>query len=137
MIATVLNTVKSPRLNLVAEWDHAAPESSFHSKALHDFFVSFHMTWLKPYSSIQHLTLSCDQRIGFLPYLDLTDVHFPRLKRLILNKFTFAVGSHLTWIISHASILTALYLDECSILYDVGIYEDYLSNVPFSKSEME
>ncbi|KAJ0427099.1 hypothetical protein BJY00DRAFT_307076 [Aspergillus carlsbadensis] len=137
MINTVLRTVKSLRLRLVAEWDHAAPESSLHSDALHAFFASFHTTRPKPSSSTQHLTLSCDRHYGFIPYLNLTEVHSPPLKHLILNMFTFAMDPHLTWVVSHASTLAAFYLDECSILYDLGVNDDGLRNVTLSESEME
>jgi hypothetical protein len=137
MLGTVLSIVKSLRLQIVTEWDHAAPESSLHSNALHASFASFPTTWLKPSSSIQHLTLSCDRQYGFIPYLRLTDVHFPRLQHLGLNKFTFAIDSHLTWITSHAATLTALYLDDCSILYDIGIIDTDLPNIPLSQFEME
>jgi hypothetical protein len=44
MMEIVLKTVKALRLYLVAEWDHAAPESSLHAKALHTFFASFPKT---------------------------------------------------------------------------------------------
>ncbi|KAL3452975.1 hypothetical protein BJX65DRAFT_319526 [Aspergillus insuetus] len=137
MLGTVLSTVKSLRLQIVTEWDHAAPESSLHSYALHASFASFPTTWLKPSSSCQHLTLSCDRQYGFIPYLNLTDVHFPRLQHLVLNKFTFAIDSHLTWITSHAATLTSLYLNDCSILYDIGINDTDLPNIPLSQCEME
>jgi len=58
--------------------------------------------------------------VGWFPKLDLREVHFDHLKTLALGHFIFAYDWQFDWIVSHRSTLTELYLDQCSILYQIG-----------------
>ncbi|KAL5001080.1 hypothetical protein BDV10DRAFT_199377 [Aspergillus recurvatus] len=55
------------------------------------------------------------------PKIDFRALHFPRLKTLSLGNYAFIHDSQLTWILSHADTLVELYLDDCTILYEVSI----------------
>lgn len=68
-------------------------------------------------ATLEHLTLYHDRPFGFYPKLELSDIHFPRLKSLALGNYSFFHDDQINWILSHASTLRELYLDRCSILY--------------------
>ncbi|KAH3539717.1 hypothetical protein KXV64_006793 [Aspergillus fumigatus] len=74
---------------------------------------------------------------GFRPKLDLSQIHFPRLKSLVLGNFTFFQDSQLEWILSHGATLSELSLDDCMILYDLCLFEEKLDEYSFKKDEME
>lgn len=73
-------------------------------------------------SNLVHLTLYSNLLFGFYPVCDLRDIHFPSLKTLALGNHTFIHDSQLEWILSHGSTLTELYLDDCVIVWEAGIY---------------
>ncbi|KAH1758004.1 hypothetical protein KXW12_006437 [Aspergillus fumigatus] len=102
------------------------------------FFAKLPSVWLKPTtSSLEHLTLFCDTWFWFRPKLDLSQIHFPRLKSLVLGNFTFFQDSQLEWILSHGATLSELSLDDCMILYDLCLFEEKLDEYSFKKDEME
>lgn len=68
---------------------------------------------------------------GFRPKLDLSQIHFPRLKSLVLGNFTFFQDSQLEWILSHGATLSELSLDDCMILYDLCLFEEKLDEYSF------
>ncbi|KAK9605032.1 hypothetical protein V6Z93_002981 [Aspergillus fumigatus] len=72
-----------------------------------------------------------------LSILDLSQIHFPRLKSLVLGNFTFFQDSQLEWILSHGATLSELSLDDCMILYDLCLFEEKLDEYSFKKDEME
>lgn len=73
-------------------------------------------------ATLEHLTLYCDRHLGLCPALDLSVVHFPRLKSLALGKFTFAHGDQLDWILAHGPTLRELYLDNCWTIHHTRCY---------------
>ncbi|KAE8361241.1 hypothetical protein BDV27DRAFT_167134 [Aspergillus caelatus] len=119
LMAKVLGSLQSLRLNIVTEHYEASPEEELEFPEPHEFFAEMPSAWLKPtMGSLEHLTLYCDNYWGFFPKVDLNGIHFPRLKTLALGNFGFVQDSQVEWIISHAETLTELYLDDCTILYD-------------------
>jgi hypothetical protein len=137
-IEKVLRGLRALRLSIVTEHNEAAPEDDLDFPEPHNFFAQLPAVWLKPTaSSLEHLSLSCDNYFGFYPKLDLSDVHFPHLKSLSFGNYCFVRDSQLEWILSHAATLTDLYFDDCAILYDVCLFAEHLDRGPFQKSEME
>ncbi|GFG18205.1 hypothetical protein IFM5058_08893 [Aspergillus udagawae] len=138
-IEKVLQNLRTLRLSIVTEHNEAAPEDDLDFPEPHDFFAQLPSVWLKPSaSSLEHLTLSCDNYFGFYPKLELSEVHFPHLKSLAFGNYCFVRDSQLEWILSHAATLTELSFDDCAILYDVCLAEEHLADRgPFKKSEME
>ncbi|KAF7178188.1 hypothetical protein CNMCM7691_006860 [Aspergillus felis] len=138
-IEKVLQNLRTLRLSIVTEHNEAAPEDDLDFPELHDFFAQLPSVWLKPSaSSLEHLTLSCDNYFGFYPKLELSEVHFPHLKSLAFGNYCFVRDSQLEWILSHAATLTELSFDDCAILYDMCLTEWHLADrCPFKESEME
>ncbi|KAH2534418.1 hypothetical protein KXW48_001932 [Aspergillus fumigatus] len=137
-IEKLLQNLCTLRLSIVTEHNDGAPEYDVEFPELHDFFAQIPSVWLKPSaSSLEHLTLSCDNYFGFYPQLELSEVHFPHLKSLAFGNYCFVRDSQLEWILSHAATLTNLSFDDCAILYDVCLAEEHLNWGPFLKSEME
>ncbi|GLA35234.1 hypothetical protein AnigIFM63309_010637 [Aspergillus niger] len=137
-IREVLQNIRTLRLSIVTEHNDAAPEDDLDFPEPHNFFAQLPSMWLKPSaSSLEHLTLSCDNYFGFYPNLELSEVHFPHLKSLAFGNYCFVRDSQLEWILSHAATLTELSFDDCAILYDVCLAEEHLHWGPFQKSEME
>ncbi|RLL97664.1 hypothetical protein CFD26_105317 [Aspergillus turcosus] len=138
-IEKVLRGLRTLRLSIVTEHNEAAPEDDLDFPEPHDFFAQLPSVWLKPCaSSLEHLSLSCDNYFGFYPKLDLSDVHFPHLKSLSFGNYCFVRDSQLEWILSHAATLTDLYFDDCAILYDVCLFAEHVADRGlFKKSEME
>jgi hypothetical protein len=64
--------------------------------------------------------LYSDLPLGWFPKLDLQSVHFPQLKLLAFGQHIFHHERQIDWIVSHRSTLDELYLDRCSILYQIG-----------------
>lgn len=138
MMEKVLGSLQSLRLNIVTERYEASPEEELEFPEPHEFFAEMPSAWLKPtMGSLEHLTLYCDNYWGFFPKVDLNGVHFPRLKTLALGNFGFVQDSQVEWIMSHAATLTELYLDDCTILYDVGMTNENIERCSFEKAEMQ
>ncbi|PIG86510.1 F-box domain protein [Aspergillus arachidicola] len=138
MMAKVLCSLQSLRLNIATEHHEASPEEDLEFPEPHEFFAEMPSSWLKPtMASLEHLTLYCDNYWGFFPKVDLGGIHFPRLKTLALGNFGFVQDSQVEWIISHGATLTELYLDDCTILYDVGITNENIERCSFEKTQME
>ncbi|RLL95950.1 hypothetical protein CFD26_105976 [Aspergillus turcosus] len=146
-ILVVLRKLRSLRLSIVTEHSTATTEArlerwyeeKFSRFSESQFFFTFLPSlWLKPTaSSLGHLTLSCDSWFGFRPKLELSEVHFPHLKSLVLGRFSFFQDSQLEWILSHGATLNELFLDDCMILYDLCLFEDNLGWLSFKKGDME
>ncbi|GFG06186.1 hypothetical protein IFM5058_02798 [Aspergillus udagawae] len=146
-ITKVLRYLRSLRLSIVSEHNTATTEDprEFWNEdrfslfpESQSFFTELPSVWLKPTaSSLEHLTLFCDTWFGFRPKLELSEVHFPHLKSLVLGNFTFFQDSQLEWILSHGATLSELSLDDCMILYDLSLLEDTLGEYSFNKDEME
>ncbi|PCG90480.1 Hypothetical protein PENO1_098930 [Penicillium occitanis (nom. inval.)] len=137
-IEKVLQNLRTLRLSIVTEHNDAAPEDDLEFSEPHNFFAQLPSMWLKPSaSSLEHLTLSCDNYFGFYPKLEASEVHFPNLKSLAFGNYCFVRDSQLEWILSHAATLTDLSFDDCVILYDVCLAQEHINWGPFQKSEME
>lgn len=60
-IEKVLQNLRTFRLSIVTEHNDAAPEHDLEFPEPHNFFAQLPSMWLKPSaSSLEHLTLSCD-----------------------------------------------------------------------------
>ncbi|KAL4965001.1 uncharacterized protein BDV14DRAFT_173546 [Aspergillus stella-maris] len=122
----VLGRLKALRLNVANVSRGMSGSSDYHRENPQTFFSEFPSTWLKPcLANLEHLTLYSTLYVGFFPKCDLRHLHFPRLKTLALGNHTFIDDSQLTWILSHASTLSELYLDDCAIVWEAAIYGDY------------
>jgi hypothetical protein len=71
-------------------------------------------------STLKHLILYSDLRLGWFPKLDLRKIYFSKLQSLTLGHFVFTHEWQFEWILSHRATLRSLYLDHCSILYQAG-----------------
>ncbi|KAF9888943.1 hypothetical protein FE257_008112 [Aspergillus nanangensis] len=137
-LTKVLSSLETLRLTIVSEYSSAAPEHDIERPEPHKFYQELPSLWLAPAAnSLQHLSLVGREYFGFYPKLDLSGIHFPRLKSLSLGNFTFSDDSQIDWILSHADTLEELYLDDCIILYDVAIYDSNLHRCAISKDETE
>lgn len=72
-------------------------------------------------ATLEHLTLYSDRPLGLCPALDLSAVHFPRLKSLALGNYTFCHDDQLDWILAHGATLRELYLDNCLIIHHSSV----------------
>lgn len=74
--------------------------------------------------------------LGFFPKLDLQSTHFPHLQKLVLGQFLFWKDFQWEWVIQHQDTLQELYLDQCSILYQIGFsIENWLDKDGFPQAE--
>ncbi|PGH14015.1 hypothetical protein AJ79_03284 [Helicocarpus griseus UAMH5409] len=124
MLQQLLGNLRSMRLGILHEDDNPDGELSLERyDQYHKFARELPSVWLEPVSSIlQHLSLYSSVYYGFYPRLDLTNVHLPNLKMLSLGNHIFVHDSQLNFILFHSSTLRELYIDNCAILYAVGIY---------------
>ncbi|KAL4932558.1 uncharacterized protein BDV17DRAFT_288071 [Aspergillus undulatus] len=124
-IQKVLGGLESLRLNITNKHREYHGEMDYKRDEALEFYAALPSFWLRPTTStLQHLTLYSSLICGFYPKLDFNGVHFPYLKTLSLGNYAFVHDSQLDWILSHGATLTELYLDDCTILYEVSI-EDY------------
>ena len=96
--------------------------------------------WLKPtMGSLRKLSLYSNLYWGFYPKLSLEGIHFPNLQSLALGNFSFFEDQQVDWILSHSSTLHELYLDDCTILFQVRLsnVEYYIDDCPVLISRMK
>ncbi|OAX85229.1 hypothetical protein ACJ72_00389 [Emergomyces africanus] len=125
MLKQVLGNLQSLRLGILNESCEGNGEFDLTYEDAHTFTRELPSVWLQPASStLRHLTLFSNLYFGFYPKLDLRDIHFPNLQSLALGNCAFVHDTQLDWILSHASTLQSLYMDDCVILYEVGIYNN-------------
>jgi hypothetical protein len=79
--------------------------------------------FLRPAQCLTSLTLCIDQDYGYIPCLDVTELHFPHLALLSLRHMLFChpeQGSHdmENFIIRHKMTLESLVLDSCALYVD-------------------
>ncbi|KAF7195125.1 hypothetical protein HII31_03593 [Pseudocercospora fuligena] len=67
-------------------------------------------------STLRTLKLFSKFYWGYHPSFNFSALHFPCLKSLTLEKFTFAFDAQLSWILSHQDTLESLTLDDCPII---------------------
>ncbi|PGG97158.1 hypothetical protein GX51_07464 [Blastomyces parvus] len=123
MLKQVVGNLQSLRLGILNESDEGNGEHDLEYNQPHIFTRELPTVWLQPASAtLRHLTLYGTLYFGFYPKLDLRDIHFPNLQSLALGNYAFIHDSQLDWILSHGPTLQRLYMDDCTILYKVGIY---------------
>jgi hypothetical protein len=83
-------------------------------------FAHFPSTWLFPATQLRHLTLYSDLPFGYFPKLELRGLHLPHLQTLALSQYVISHDWQVDWILSHRATLRELYLDHCSILFQIG-----------------
>ena len=87
----------------------------------HLCFANLPSTWLQPATQhLKHLTLYSDTPFGFFPKLDLRNIRLSNLRTLALGQYIISHDWQIDWIVSHSTTLHELYLDHCSILYQIG-----------------
>ena len=102
-------------------------QSSLEKPELHRFFNHELKTyWLHPVQAqLVHLKLySAYMEWGYFPSCDLRSLHFPKLSSLALGSMTFTHDWQLEWILSHASTLRSLILDDCPIIIASSLFAD-------------
>lgn len=125
---TVRGRLTQLHLQIATEHDDEAPEYNIDKLACHEGFGhGLPEYWLKPLlNQLTHLTLfglSCPW--GIWPFVDLRNIGtLPRLRSLSLGKFTIAHDWQVDWIISHASTLEELILDDCPIVTALHLLKD-------------
>ena len=121
---STLSRLKELRLNIVTECDYHCPESKFQIPQLYKFYEDFPNTWLKPASqNLESLTIHGDDCWGYMPKCDFRGLHFPKLRKLELSNYSISHDWQLDWILSHASTLEELILNQVSItsyVYNYG-----------------
>ncbi|EQL33111.1 hypothetical protein BDFG_04854 [Blastomyces dermatitidis ATCC 26199] len=123
MLKQVLENLQSLRLGILNESYEGNGEYDLEYDEAHTFTRELPTVWLQPASAtLRHLTLYGTLYFGFYPKLDLRDIHFPNLQSLALGNYAFVHDTQLDWILSHGPTLQQLYMDDCVILYEVGIY---------------
>ena len=124
----VLTKVRRLDLQIATEEDETLPTSFMEKKELHDFFnQQLCRGWLNPcITSLKHLKLYAGSVYwGYIPKCALP--HFPNLESISLGRMTFSHDSQLDWILSHATTLTELTLDDCPIVIGTawsGVLDD-------------
>lgn len=87
----------------------------------HIFFPELPSTLLAPtVSTLRYLRLYSDMYFGFFPKLDLDGIDFPLLRMLSFSKYTFFHDRILT----HASTLEGIYLDDYPLLCEIAVSEE-------------
>ncbi|KAJ0417585.1 hypothetical protein BJY00DRAFT_289237 [Aspergillus carlsbadensis] len=125
-IQKVLGDLRSLRLNITNISRGMSGSSDYHRDPPQKFHSELPTFWLKPtMSTLEHLTLYSSLYIGFYPACDLRGIHFPGLKTLALGNHSFIHDSQLEWILSHGATLTELYMDDCVIVWEAGIYHQH------------
>ncbi|OJD22909.1 hypothetical protein ACJ73_05735 [Blastomyces percursus] len=141
MLKQVLENLQSLRLGILNESCEGNGEYDLEYNQAHIFTRELPTVWLQPASaSLRHLTLYSTLYFGFYPKLDLRDIHFPNLQSLALGNYAFVHDTQLDWILSHGPTLQKLYMDDCAILYEVGIYNKdkcYLSPTEMRRNAKE
>ncbi|KAJ5562702.1 hypothetical protein N7535_002852 [Penicillium sp. DV-2018c] len=123
-IGKVLSGLQSLCLSITNETNYDVPQYELEYAEIREFFNDLPGTWLSPAApSLEHLSLYSREYFGFYPYLDLTNLFFPRLKTLSLGHFCFFHDDQIDWILKHGDTLEEIYLDDCAVLYDFGMME--------------
>ncbi|KAH8803050.1 hypothetical protein F5884DRAFT_494802 [Xylogone sp. PMI_703] len=117
----VLQRLSALDLDIVTEPSGESEE--WQKPDFHNFLVDLPSIWLKPAcENLTDLTLSMDVHWGYFPPVDFRSVHFPKLKRLGLQLFTFTHDWQIEWIISHGASLEELDLRDSVIIRRVWTY---------------
>jgi hypothetical protein len=106
-------------LEIASQSDEGAPEYDIEKPALHaGFSDALPRIWLKPMGNqLTHLSLYGQALWGVWPILDFRQVPpLPHLKSLSLGNFMIAHDWQIDWIAAHSTTLSALYMDDCSIV---------------------
>ncbi|KAF2126197.1 hypothetical protein P153DRAFT_254443, partial [Dothidotthia symphoricarpi CBS 119687] len=124
----VRNRLSRLHLQIATESDDAAPENSLYLPACDQGFThDLPGLWLIPLQNqLTHLTLYGAECLwGVWPFVDLRAIStFPRLVSLSLGNLTIAHDWQIDWILSHASTLEELLLDDCYIVTALQLNEE-------------
>lgn len=116
----VRNRLTKLHLQIATESDEASPENTISLEACHQGFThDLPNIWLKPLQNqLTHLTLYSTECLwGVWPFVDLRVIPvFPRLISLSLGNLTIVHDWQIDWVLSHASTLEELRLDDCYIV---------------------
>jgi hypothetical protein len=118
----VRNRLKELHLQVAVTYGDELPKESLLPLAQHDFVKADLFThWLGPMQSqLTHFTFYSNFGYwGMYPFCDLRSVFFPNLKSLALGNYTIAHDWQVSWILSHASSLESLLLDDCPMVIAV------------------
>ncbi|TVY84612.1 hypothetical protein LSUE1_G002214, partial [Lachnellula suecica] len=112
-----LGRISELKMDIATEDIEASPEADLGIIELHDFFDELADVWLKPAcNNLTSLALHCDKYWGYVPKADFRDLHFPKLKKLDLDNYTFSHEWQLGWLLSHGGTLEELVLEDASIV---------------------
>ena len=97
------------------------PKIEIHTFAFRDFMPHLRFGWLEPIAGqLTALSLYFNDYWGAIPYLDVTDLRFPKLRSLALGKYTFAHQTQISWLTSLTSLET-LILDNSPLTVVLGL----------------
>jgi len=135
----ILSRLDTLELCITTDEHEAAPESAIESAQRHILFGrDLRQYWLEPLQEkLVNLKIYSNCLWGYLPKCDLRGLHFPHLKSLSLGNMTFTHDWQLDWIISHADTLETLTLDDCPIIHEAMLGNDFDSEryVPFDDTQ--
>ncbi|KAK0335456.1 hypothetical protein LTR91_006316 [Friedmanniomyces endolithicus] len=121
----VLSRLDSLSLLIISEFDpdYDLDLPDFYRAEPYRFFGNdLRQYWLEPTrEKLTHLKLHGKMDWGYLPYCNLPDLHFPKLRSLSLGRMTFTHDWQLDWIASHRSTLSSLTLDHCQIVHGANV----------------
>ena len=116
----VLSRLKSLHLQVTTEQlNHKYQWKNCEFPEVHRFYgEELKKYWLQPVQSqLENLQIyGAEDYWGYYPLCDLRDIHFPRLKSLMLGQMTFYHEWQMRWILKHRT-LERLVLDSCPILH--------------------
>lgn len=108
-------------LQICTEWDQ---ENAYSLDEMSTFWPHLRSRWLEPLADqLDTLTLYWDTRWGLFPPMDIRDLHFPKLRSLLLGTYVFGLDEQLQWLLSH-NTLRYLSLDTCVICSDWRVSND-------------
>ena len=121
----VMSRIKQLSLSIAVESFVDGPAEVVFTDAIHNFLGSeLQQYWLGPIAAnLEYLKLYGSKEVywGFFPVCNLP--HFPKIKTLILGGVSFTSERQVQWILSHASTLQELILDNATIGVAVEIEE--------------
>jgi len=122
---TVMSRIKQLSLSIAVESFVERPAEVVFTDAIHNFLGSeLQQYWLGPIAAnLEYLKLHGSKEVYwvFFPVCNLP--HFPKIKTLILGGVSFTSEKQVQWILSHASTLQELILDNATIGVAVEIEE--------------
>lgn len=114
----VIARLETLEVFIVTQVIFASPEDSLYLPELHVFYKALPGLWLSPaMDNLTKLTLFSDIYFGYIPKLDLRQLHFPKLQELVFGNYAFTHDWQFEWILQHSRTLHTLIMDDCPIIY--------------------